>query len=102
MAQEESLPPIEYDIGERLPQIEAELDARLEQRLSEKDRLAITAAVTKAAARGFGRGLAIAYQQVNTTLAQTDVTLESVEIDLPDFGAERVDQWAEKYGETRA
>ena len=54
MAQEASLPPIEYDVGEVLPHIEEDLDARLEQRLSEKDRPAITPAVTKAAARGFG------------------------------------------------
>ena len=41
-------------------------------------------------------------QQVNTTLAQGDVTLESVEIDTPDFGPSASISGRRNTGGTRA
>jgi hypothetical protein len=89
---------MEYDIGEVLGPLEEELNSRLEQRLSDKDALAVKAALAKAIARGHARGMALAAAQTNELLARGDVDIVSTEVTSPDFGAE-LDLWAEKYGQ---
>jgi hypothetical protein len=93
----ETLPERSYDLYEILPQIEEELDARLGTKPSPKDRLAIRAALVKAAVRGFQRGMAVEAAAV-TELLESDLSnaLERVDTEFPDFGAE-VDLWAEEY-----
>ena len=77
-----------YDIDEILPQIEEELDARLVTQPSAKDRLAIGAALVKAAVRAFQRGMAVEPAAV-TRLLESDPSsaLERMDAEFPDFGA---------------
>lgn len=76
---------MDSQLDELLHAIEEQLYAGLEQRPSENDRLAISAALAEAAARGQQRGAATLSAQVRALLAEDEQLPH--EIETPELGS---------------